>query len=147
MFMLHIQSSLSAAQTQGWNCAAFRSDPIRGKNPFRMTPRSSKSVQKSLRYQHIFANIGYTKIYSYLTHFSIKFDDLRLILKPFKCAADRITPIHGILSTLSLCYIYNHLCLQHEQESGPVPRLGAILSAVRIPSESHQDHPNPLRIH
>src|SRR5712672_3122266 len=57
IFMLYIQSSLSAAQTQGWNCAAFRSDPIRGKNPFRMTPRSSKSVQKSLTYQHIFENI------------------------------------------------------------------------------------------
>src|SRR5712675_428291 len=83
-FIPHIQSSLSAAQTQTQNCAAFRSDPIRGKNPFRMTPRSSKSVQKSLRYQHIFANIDYTKIYSYLTHFSTKFDDLRLILKPFK---------------------------------------------------------------
>src|SRR5712672_658056 len=81
MLMLHIQSSLSAAQTQGWNCAAFRGDPIRGKNPFRMTPRSSKSVQKSLRYHHIFANIDYTKIYSYLTHFSTELDDLGIILK------------------------------------------------------------------
>src|SRR5712672_990250 len=135
MFMLHIQSSLSAAQTQGWNCAAFTSDPIRGKKPFRMTPRSSKSVQKSLTYQHIFENIDYTKIYSYLTHFSTKLDDLGLILKHSKSAADRSTPIRAVLSTLSLCYIYNHLCLQHKQESGSVPRLGAILSAARIPSE------------
>src|SRR5712675_383267 len=79
--MLHIQSSLSAAQTREWTCAAFRSDPIRGKNPFKMTPRSSKSVHKSLRYQHIFANIDYTKIYSYLTHFSTKLDDLGVILE------------------------------------------------------------------
>src|SRR5712675_2289370 len=81
MFMLHIQSSLSAAQTQGWNCAAFRSDPIRGKNPFRMIPRSSRSVQKSLRYQHIFSNIDHTKIHSYLTHFSTNLDDLGVILE------------------------------------------------------------------
>jgi len=60
---------------------------------------------------------------------------------------DRSTPIRAVLSTLSLCYIYNHLCLQHKQESGPAPRLGAILSVARIPSESHQDRPNPLRIH
>src|SRR5712672_3464504 len=83
-FIPHIQSSLSAAQTQRQKCAAFTNDHIRGKNAIRTTPRSSKSVQKSLRYQHIFENIDYTKIYSYLTHFSTKLDVLMLISKPFK---------------------------------------------------------------
>src|SRR5712672_1103035 len=49
MFMLHIQSSLSAAQTQGWNCAAFRSDPIRGTNPFRITPISHSFLNQIRR--------------------------------------------------------------------------------------------------
>jgi len=59
------------------------SDRIRGKNAIRTTPRSSKSIRKLLRYQHIFENMDYTKIYSYLTHFSTTLDDLGLILKPF----------------------------------------------------------------
>src|SRR5712671_2867517 len=83
-FIPHIQSFLSAAQRQRQNCAVFTNDRIRGKNAIRTTPRSSKSVHKSLRYQHIFENIDYTKIYSYLTHFSTKFDVLGLILNPFK---------------------------------------------------------------
>jgi len=79
-FMLHIQSSLSAARTREWTCAAFRSDPIRGKNPFRITPRSSNplrihwDISRSLR-------IDSTKIHWYLTHFSMDLDDLGVILE------------------------------------------------------------------
>jgi len=60
---------------------------------------------------------------------------------------NRITPICTVLLTLTLFSIYNHFFLQHKAYSRTVPHLWIIITTERIPSESHQDHPNPLRIH
>ena len=71
-----------------------------------------------------------------------------LVLKYYVITGgNRITPICTVLLTLTLFSIYNHFFLQHKAYSRTVPHLRIIITTERIPSESHQDHPNPLRIH